>query len=186
MRIVISASGTDLDSPISPNFGRCSFFAFVEPETLELEVVPNPAAEAMSGAGILAAQFIVGRGVDAVVTEAIGPNAFEVLQAASVPVFSAPAGTVRGAAQAYRAAHVTPFTGPPAGAHAGRRGRGRGCGPVGGWDRGRGRGAGRGVIPLTTAGSTSEEELSALQAEAQELREQLKQVEERIEHLEKE
>jgi len=89
MRIVVSTNGKDLDSEASPVFGRCPIYMFVDTETFEFEAVDNPAMSAAGGAGIQAAQFIVSQGAQAVVSGHMGPNAYQVLAAAGVPIYLA-------------------------------------------------------------------------------------------------
>ncbi|MBC7248833.1 MAG: DUF5320 family protein [Anaerolineae bacterium] len=191
MKVVITSNGADLDAPASPVFGRCSTYIFVDPETMQFEAVPNPAMSASGGAGIQAAQFIVEQGAQAVLTGNVGPNAFNVFQAAGVPVYLIPEGTVREAVEAYKSGQLRPAGGANVQAHAGMgMGGGRGMG------RGMGRG-GRSSIPQTppapptTPPPTSvparerEEEINALRQAAADLRRQLAEVMERIEKLEK-
>jgi predicted Fe-Mo cluster-binding NifX family protein len=128
MKIAVSSQGETLDAPASPVFGRCPTYLFVKPETMEFEAVPNPAMSQGGGAGIQAAQFVVNQGADAVLSGNLGPNAFDVLQAAGVPGFLVPEGTVRQAVEAYKAGQLQPMGGPNVGAHAGMRGRRRGMG----------------------------------------------------------
>lgn len=103
MKIVVTANGSDLDAPVSPVFGRCTMYIFVDPEKMTFEAVPNPAASSAGGAGTQAAQFVIARGVGAVLTGKVGPKASEVFQAAKMPVLLAPEGTVRQAVEAYKA-----------------------------------------------------------------------------------
>lgn len=77
MRIVVSAQGDTLDAPASPVFGRCPTYLFVDSDTMQFEAVPNPAMSQGGGAGIQAAQFVVERGAQAVLTGNLGPNAFD-------------------------------------------------------------------------------------------------------------
>lgn len=114
MSIAVSADGRDPDAQVSPHFGRAPVFVFVDTETLDFEAVANPAVDTPRGAGIQAAQLIADHEAEAVLTGTIGPNAYETLQAAGIPVFSVSAGTVGSAVQAYQAAHLTPITGPTA------------------------------------------------------------------------
>ncbi|MFX0121789.1 MAG: NifB/NifX family molybdenum-iron cluster-binding protein, partial [Candidatus Hodarchaeota archaeon] len=65
MKVVVSAMGEDLNAEVSPIFGRCPMYIFVDTETMEFEAVPNPAMSASGGAGIQAAQFVVSKGVQA-------------------------------------------------------------------------------------------------------------------------
>lgn len=103
MRVVISANGSDLDSPPSAVFGRCPTFIFVDPETLAFEALPNAAIGAAGGAGVQAAQTVVQHGVQAVIAPSLGPNAFRVIQAAGIPTYRLEGETVRAVVEAFQA-----------------------------------------------------------------------------------
>ena len=133
MKVAVSANGADIDAPASPIFGRCSTYILVDTETMQFEAVANPAIGAPGGAGIQAAQFVIERGAQAVLTGNVGPNAFGVFQAANVPVFLVSSGTVREAIEAYKQGLLQSAGGANVAAHSGMRGRGMG----------RGRGTGR-------------------------------------------
>jgi len=187
MNIVVSANGADLDGPSSPVFGRCPMYVFVDTETMAYEAVENPAIAAAGGAGIQAAQFVVERGAQAVVTGNVGPNAFNVFQAAGVPVFVFGGGTVRQAVEAYRNGQLSASRGASAQAHAGI-GMGRGMG------RGTERGVGMGrdaAMPATPPAPSAatvdahEEEIAALKEMAGDLRQRLAEVMERLDRLER-
>ena len=126
MKIVVTSTGSGLDALTSPVFGRCPMYIFVDTETMQVEAVENPALASGGGAGVQAAQFVVERGAQAVVTGSVGPNAFNVLQSAGVPSYLFEGGTVREAVEAYNAGRLS-ATGAASGpAHAGMgRGRGR-------------------------------------------------------------
>lgn len=168
MKVVVSATGDDMDTEVSPVFGRCPFYVFVDTESMEWSAVANPAMGASGGAGIQAAQFVLEQGAKAVLTGNVGPNAIEVLDAAGVGVFPVSQGTVREAVEAFRAeslpkaagATVPADTGkvaprisgttvmPSAGIDAGqgvRRGMGQGTGRGAGQGAVMGRGGGRGM-----------------------------------------
>ena len=184
MKIVVTANAGDLDAPASPVFGRCPTYVFVDPQTMDFEAVENPAISAAGGAGIQAAQFIVERGAQAVVTGNVGPNAFNVLHAANVPVYTVGGGTVRQAAEQYKAGHLSAVGGASAPAHAGMgMGRGRGMG------RGQGMGPGPVSAPAPStplaAGPSREGEIADLQNMAGDLRKQLAEVMDRLNRLEK-
>jgi predicted Fe-Mo cluster-binding NifX family protein len=126
MKIAVTANGQDLDAPTSPVFGRCPTYILVDTETMQFEVVANPALSAGSGAGIQAAQFIIEQGAQAVVTGNVGPNAYGVLSAAGVAVYLNNGGTVRQAVEAYNAGELGATSAPSGPAHAGMgRGGGR-------------------------------------------------------------
>jgi predicted Fe-Mo cluster-binding NifX family protein len=90
MKLAISVSGNRLDSPFDARFGRAAAFCIVDTETDKWQVFNNPALSASGGAGVQAAQFIVRQGVQAVVSGAFGPNAFDTLEAAGVEMYLAP------------------------------------------------------------------------------------------------
>ena len=138
MKVVVTANGRDLDASVSPIFGRCPVYILVDTETMQFEAVDNPAISAGGGAGIQAAQFVVERGGQAILTGNVGPNAFGVLQAASVSVYLLGGGTVREAVEAYKAGKLEPLGGANVPAHSGMgrgMGRGRGTGRGGGMGR---------------------------------------------------
>ena len=133
MKIAISATGPNLDAEVDPRFGRCPYFIIADPETMEFEAVDNSSAMAGGGAGISAAQMIIGKGVEAVLTGNCGPNAFQVLSAAGIKVMTGVPGTVQDAIQSYKTGHLQPNSQPNVPGHFGM-GRGQGMG------RGRGMG----------------------------------------------
>ncbi len=159
MRVVVSANGTDLDGPLSPTFGRCPNFIFVDTDTMESEGFDNTAAGASGGAGIQAAQYVLERGAQAVLSGSVGPNAFEVLESAGVPVYPVSGGTVREAVISLKEGALEPISGasaesgagvggsgnPPGGGPGGGLGGGPGTGPGAGAGRGLGGGAGLGL-----------------------------------------
>ena len=80
MKVVITADGPNLDSPVSGVFGRSPYFIIYDLATDRFEAVQNPAQGAFGGAGPMAANFVASQGARVVVTGGIpGPNAQGVL-----------------------------------------------------------------------------------------------------------
>lgn len=156
MLVAITSNGADRDSAVDPLFGRCAHYVFVETDTGELSARPNPAAGAASGAGILAAQFIIGHGAQALLTGNVGPNAMDVFQASDVAVYGLPDAsmTVDEAIRAFEAGQLTPIQGATVGAHR--------------------------------AGPAQAERIAALTTRARDLRQELATILDEIEQLEKE
>ncbi len=100
--ICVTSQGDNLDSLIDPRFGRCRYFIVVNTETMDFEAVQNPNISGMGGVGIQSAQFMADRGVRAVLTGNVGPNAFKTLQAAGVEVVTGVEGTVKEAIEKYK------------------------------------------------------------------------------------
>jgi predicted Fe-Mo cluster-binding NifX family protein len=197
MKVVVSAQGDTLDAPASPVFGRCPTYVFVNTETMQFEAVPNPAMNQGGGAGIQAAQFVVERGAQAVLSGNLGPNAFDVLQAAGIPSYLVSEGTVRQAVEAFKAARLQPMGGANVAAHAGMgRGADESAGAGMGRGMGMGRGAGRGMgmrggfqasmSDQPRAKPSPRSEMAQLQETLKSLRQQLAETMDRIEKLEKE
>lgn len=81
------------------------------------------------------------RGVKAVVTGSVGPNAYQVLAAAGVAIYTFPVGTVRQAVEAFKTGKVEQIASATGPAHAGMgamRGPGHGMGGHGMGGRGMG------------------------------------------------
>ncbi len=95
MKICITSEGKTLDSRVDPRFGRCKNFIFFDTDNGSFEVLENSNLEAQGGAGIQAGQLMVSKGVKAVLTGNIGPNAHQVLSAAEISIFIDVAGTVK-------------------------------------------------------------------------------------------
>ncbi len=88
MKVCITSHGKDLNSEIDPRFGRCSFFIFVDTDTMNYEVVENPWKEASQGAGIQAAQMVISKKTELIITGKIGPNAQQIINSAGIKVIN--------------------------------------------------------------------------------------------------
>jgi predicted Fe-Mo cluster-binding NifX family protein len=123
MKVAISALGSDLDSQVDARFGRAQNFFFIDTKTMKFEVVSNESAgEAMHGAGIQTSQLISKKGVAAVITGNVGPNAFQTLSAAEILIYHAGKMSVLEAVEAFNNGELKQITqsGP---AHGGMGGR---------------------------------------------------------------
>ena len=127
MKIAISSSGKDLDSQIDPRFGRCQYFIFVDPETMEFEVSENEGLMAMGGAGVQAAQLVAQKGTTALITGNLGPNAASALSASGIRVYLVPGGTIKDVIEGYRSGSLREASGATVPPHFGMGG-GRGMG----------------------------------------------------------
>ena len=196
MRVAISSTGDNLSSPVSPVFGRCPAYVFVDTDTLEFESFPNAAMSAAGGAGIQAAQMVADQGAQAVITGNVGPNAFNVLASAGIQIYLTQSGTAQQAVEALKAGQLQSLGGPSAGMHAGMgmgRGMGRGMGQ--GMGRGMGQGMGAGwpaygagapaAPPPGASAAPAQAGMEDLKTQMAELRQQLAQVLDRIDKLDK-
>lgn len=95
MLVAVSSTGAALESPMDQRFGRTAFFVVIDTDTMEYEAMENAGNRSESGAGIAAAQSVAEKGVTAVITGNIGPNAMEVLHAAKIGISRGQPASVR-------------------------------------------------------------------------------------------
>jgi len=94
-KICISSRGPNLDSEVEEVFGRAPYFLFVNPETMEIEAYQNSAKDQAHAAGIQSAQLMAEKGVTALFTGQVGPNARRVLETAGIHIVLVSGGTVK-------------------------------------------------------------------------------------------
>ena len=119
MKLCITSTGTSLDSNVDQRFGRCPYFIMYDTDSDTFESIENASREAMGGAGIQAGQLIASKNAGAVITGNFGPNAFRVLQAAKIKMYSGVSGTVREAIEKYKSGQLTETSAPDVGSHYG-------------------------------------------------------------------
>ena len=119
MKICVSSVSDSLDANIDSRFGRCPFFVIVNSDTMEFEAVINDSLNAAHGAGIQAAQTVVNKGVNVVITGNVGPNAFNVLSTTGIKVVTGASGTVRDAVTEYKGGKLQEVNNPTVGGHFG-------------------------------------------------------------------
>jgi predicted Fe-Mo cluster-binding NifX family protein len=184
MKVAVSSTGTELDSPIEPRFGRCAYFITVETDDMNFEVFDNQSIALGGGAGIQSAQFIASKGASAVLTGNCGPNAMQALTAAGVKVVIGQAGTVRQAVERYKKGETQAASEANVGAHYGA---GKGGGMGGGMGRGMGRRM-QAISPGSTGpaafSSSKADEIRTLKEQAKDLMGQIQEIERRISSLE--
>ncbi|MBT3310582.1 MAG: NifB/NifX family molybdenum-iron cluster-binding protein [Desulfobacteraceae bacterium] len=200
MKVAISSTGMDLDSPVDPRFGRCAFFIIVETEDMSFEAFSNENINLSGGAGIQSGTFVASKGIKAVLTGRCGPKAMKTLVAAKIEVFTGLAGKVREVVENFKKGGLTSTTEANAsgksgvsgtGMMGGGRGMGGGGRGIGGGGRGMGGGRqGMGMGPdsqpkdiKTTDILSKEEELKFLKEQAAELKKQMNDIESKIRDL---
>lgn len=88
MKICISSTSPNLDSPVDPRFGRCQYFLIVDEKGKLIKSMPNQGVQAMRGAGITAAQLVANEKVEVIITGNVGPNAFGALQTSGIKIYT--------------------------------------------------------------------------------------------------
>jgi len=104
VKVAFTTSGTTLEAPMDPRFGRAEGFIVYDTDSGTFEAVDNrQVLNTAHGAGIQATEAIVRKGANCIVTGHCGPNAFRALTAAGIRIYSTQAATVAEALEAYLA-----------------------------------------------------------------------------------
>jgi predicted Fe-Mo cluster-binding NifX family protein len=119
MKIGVTSTGENLDADVDQRFGRCRYFIIVDTESMEFEALSNENAMASGGAGIQAAQTIANKGVDAVITGNVGPNAFQTLSAAGIKIYTGASGKIRETIDKCKRGELKETESPNVGSHSG-------------------------------------------------------------------
>ena len=122
MKICITAQGNTLASQVDARFGRCTWFIILDTETRQFEAVDNAHAGSTGGAGIQSGQLMSEKGVKALLTGNVGPNAFQTLQAAGIEVITGVAGTVEQVIEKYNKGEYRPAGAATVDSHFGMKG----------------------------------------------------------------
>jgi predicted Fe-Mo cluster-binding NifX family protein len=113
MKLIICSSGPKPTDPVDPRFGRAPYFIQFDSASESYIAEDNSRqAEAAQGAGVQAAQKVVGLGAAALLTGHCGPKAFQVLAEAGVQIYSGFEGTVLEAVNAWKSGHLEPLAAP--------------------------------------------------------------------------
>ena len=86
MKIAISSTGGSMDALVSEQFGRCQYFLIVDSETMKFEAVSNLGEQMQSGAGPKAAELILGKDAEVLLTGHVGDKAEEALKRGGIKI----------------------------------------------------------------------------------------------------
>lgn len=86
MKICISSTGKDLNASVDERFGKAFCFLIIDTDSGDHEFVENP-GRAGPKSGLVAAQLMLEKGVEAVLSGCVGQNAKSALRLGSVRIF---------------------------------------------------------------------------------------------------
>lgn len=115
MKVIIPVD--DDRSTVCVSFARTPCFFIHDTTANTTQVVENPAAQAESGAGLKAAQFVLDSGAATLITIRCGENAAQVLRAGEVAILKAEGKTAEDCLAALREGTLSPLTHFHAGFH---------------------------------------------------------------------
>jgi len=120
MKIAITSTGPDLQSPMDPRFGRAPWILIVDTFTKAVEALDNSKnVDAFKGAGIQAGAMVSEKKAEVLLTGFCGPNAFKTLHASGIRVGVDVTGTVDEALAAFNEGRVKFSDSPNAQGHGG-------------------------------------------------------------------
>ena len=102
MRILLTAKGNTPDSQIDERFGRAEYFMIYDDQKDEYEAVENSGKFENSGAGVRASQFVIDQKVDGLITGALGPKAYMIINDVGIKTWKNQVGTVEEVLNAHR------------------------------------------------------------------------------------
>lgn len=88
MKLAITSTGNSQEAAMCEKFGRCKFFVIYDSETENYEVIENFAKTMDSGAGPKAAELIIMKEVEVLLTGHVGDKAEEVLNKAGIKIIT--------------------------------------------------------------------------------------------------
>lgn len=94
-KIAVTSTGGSMDALVSEQFGRCQYFLIVDPETMRFETISNLGEQMQSGAGPKAAELIISKGVEVLLTGHVGDKAEEVLKRGGIKIVDGFKGTIK-------------------------------------------------------------------------------------------
>jgi len=89
MKIGIPANSNNLDAKVDSRYARSQYIIFVDSETLEFEAVNNKNMNSQQGAGTGMSQDLIKGGADIIISQNVGPKAWEVLKEFGIKVYKA-------------------------------------------------------------------------------------------------
>ncbi|MBU1299467.1 MAG: NifB/NifX family molybdenum-iron cluster-binding protein [Bacteroidetes bacterium] len=84
-----------MDALVSEQFGRCQYFLIVDSKTMKFEAVSNLGEQMNSGAGPKAAELIINKSVEVLLTGHVGDKAEEALKRSGVKIVDGLKGTIK-------------------------------------------------------------------------------------------
>ncbi|MHC4617268.1 MAG: NifB/NifX family molybdenum-iron cluster-binding protein [Planctomycetota bacterium] len=103
MKVAVTSTGTTLEHYVAARASCCGYLLIVDTATMQYEAVQNPVV-ALRGpaAGKLFEQFLLQKGVQAVLAGSFGPHTLKLLARSGISVLVGTAGSVRRALEHFK------------------------------------------------------------------------------------
>jgi predicted DNA-binding protein (UPF0251 family)/predicted Fe-Mo cluster-binding NifX family protein len=118
MKIAITSIDGTMEGMVDERFGRCRKLIIYDPKSKSFDVIENMQNfNAPQGAGIQSAQNAINAGAKTIISGHLGPNAFRVLGAAGIEVYTVSNKTVAQAIKEFEESSLAKLTGPDVNGH---------------------------------------------------------------------
>ncbi|MBA4312353.1 MAG: dinitrogenase iron-molybdenum cofactor biosynthesis protein [Chlorobiaceae bacterium] len=95
MKIAVTSTGGSMDALVSEQFGRCQYFLIIDSETMKFEAVSNLGEQIQSGAGPKAAELIINKGAQVLLTGHVGDKAEDALNKSGIKIVAGYKNTIK-------------------------------------------------------------------------------------------
>ncbi len=102
MKICVTATAGSLDASFDPHFGRCRYFVIVDTDSMTFETIKNKSSYTVNNKDIIAAQLLLGRDIDKLITGKMESKAFSMLFSKGIDILSFTEGSVKNALQSLK------------------------------------------------------------------------------------
>lgn len=86
MKIAVTSTGGSLDALVSEKFGRCQYFLIIDSDTMKFEAVSNLGEQMQNNAGPKAAELIINKGAEVLLSGHVGDKAENTLRKAGIKI----------------------------------------------------------------------------------------------------
>ena len=109
MKIGISSTGKTIESKIDTTIHRCAFFLIIDTKSNSVKALTNTIKERPSEIGAMVGQIVANQGIDTVITEDIGPRAFEIFSRYGIKIYHAK-GKIKDAVKQFEEGNLSEIT----------------------------------------------------------------------------
>ena len=102
LKLAVSSDSSNFNARVAQRFGISQYLIIVDPETMEIEAIPNPGAAGKPAAGMQAVVIAISKEVDTVMTGYCSPTAMKYLTDNGIDVVTGVKRTVAEAVAQYR------------------------------------------------------------------------------------
>lgn len=109
MIIGVPVDEKSIQSQVSDNFGRANFFLIYDDEKDKSTFLKNTAKDSQGGAGIEAAQILLDKNIDILITPRCGKNAAKVLESGDIELYKSLSKSIENNIHSFKKNELSPL-----------------------------------------------------------------------------